>query len=77
MSFARLDLDAFSATMYASPPEGILRSRFSNKREHRGALSQMTVECELTIDGAAAAVAGEMMCLPGAAYEALGQRSAS
>ena len=38
----------------------------------------MTVECELTIDGAAAAaVAGEMMCLPGAAYEALRWPSAS
>jgi A-factor biosynthesis hotdog domain len=55
-----------------SPPEGILRARFSNRRERHGLLCGITVESELTIDGTSAAtVCGDLMFFPKTTYERL------
>jgi len=66
-----LDLDAFTDNE-SSPPEGIVRFRFTNKRERRGRLRDLTVEGEVTIAGrSAAAVSGDMMFFPKTTYERL------
>jgi len=66
-----LDLAAF-ADNESSPPEGVLRVRFTNKRERRGRLRDLTVESELTIDGqSAATVSGDMMFFPKTTYQRL------
>lgn len=71
IDFAVVNLDAF-ADNEISPPEGILRARFSNKREHHGVLCGLTVGSELTIDGTSAStVDGDLMFFPQAAYEKL------
>jgi hypothetical protein len=54
----------------ASPPEGILRARFSNKRVRHGRLRELTVESELTIDGlSAATVTGDLLFFPKKTYQ--------
>jgi A-factor biosynthesis hotdog domain len=64
-----VNLEAF-ADDEALPPEGILRARFSNKRERHGRLREITVESELTIDGlSAATVSGDLMFFPKITYE--------
>jgi hypothetical protein len=71
IDFAVLDLDAFLDSEI-SPPEGILRARFSNRREHHGVLCGLTVGSELTIDGkSASTVDGDLMFFPKKAYEKL------
>ncbi len=66
-----VNLDAFTDDE-ASPPEGILRARFSNRRERHGVLCGITVESELTIDGVlAATVCGDLMFFPGTIYQRL------
>lgn len=64
-----VNLEAF-ADDETLPPEGILRARFSNKRERHGRLREITVESELTIDGlSAATVSGDLMFFPKITYE--------
>jgi len=66
-----LDLAAFTDNE-SSPPEGIVRMRFTNKRKRRGRLRDLTVESELTIDGqSAATVSGDMMFFPKTTYQRL------
>jgi hypothetical protein len=71
IDFAVVDLAAFADNEH-SPPEGILRARFSNRREHHGVLCGLTVGSELTIDGTSAStVDGDLMFFPRTAYEEL------
>jgi A-factor biosynthesis hotdog domain len=66
-----VNLDAFADTEI-SPPEAILRARFSNKRERHGVLSGLTVESELTIEETSAAtVHGDLMFFPKTTFERL------
>ncbi len=69
IDFHVVNLEAY-ADDEASPPEGILRTRISNKSERRGLLYGITVESELTIDGRpGGSVCGEVIVLPRATYE--------
>jgi A-factor biosynthesis hotdog domain len=69
IDFRVASLDAY-ADNESSPPEGILRARYANKLERNGGLIGMSVESELTIDGASAGtVAGELMFFPQADYK--------
>lgn len=69
IDFAVLNLDAF-ADDEVSPPEGILRARFSNRRERDGVLCGLTVGSILTIDGTSAStVEGDLMFFPKDEYE--------
>jgi hypothetical protein len=71
IDFCVVNLDAFSDDE-ASPPEGILRARFSNRRERHGMLCGISVQSELTIDGiSAATVTGDLMFFPRVTYERL------
>ncbi len=71
IDFSVVNLDAFTDSE-ESPPEGIMRARFSNKRERRGVLCGITVQSELTIDGlAAATVDGDLMFFPRTTYQRL------
>ena len=71
IDFAVVNLAAFADNEH-SPPEGILRARFSNRREHHGVLCGLTVGSELTIDGTSAStVDGDLMFFPKTAYEEL------
>jgi hypothetical protein len=71
IDFRVVDLDAF-ADDETAPPEGILRARFSKKRERNGMLSGITLESELTINGAlAGTVLGVMMFYSKTTYKRL------
>jgi hypothetical protein len=71
IDFRVVNLDAFTDSE-DSPPEGIMRARFSNKRERRGVLCGVTVDSELTIDGiSAATVDGDLMFYPKTTYARL------
>jgi hypothetical protein len=66
-----VNLEAFTDDE-TSPPEGILRARFSNKRIRHGRLRELTVSSELTIDGTSAAtVSGDLMFFPRVTYQRL------
>jgi len=69
----RIDFTVASLESYAdgneSPPEGILRARFSNKRKRDGMLTGLSLESEMTIDGElAASISGDLMFLPPVTY---------
>jgi A-factor biosynthesis hotdog domain len=71
IDFGVVNLEAFRDSE-DSPPEGIMRARFSNKRERRGVLCGVTVQSELTIDGlAAGTVDGDLMFFPKTTYQRL------
>ena len=71
INFRVVNLDAFTDNE-VSPPEGILRARFSNRRERKGILCGITVQAELTIEGTSAAtVSGDLMFFPKITYERL------
>jgi hypothetical protein len=71
IDFTVVNLNAFTDTEIA-PPEGILRARFSNKRERHGVLCGITVDSELTIDGVSAGtVCGDLMFFPKGTYQRL------
>jgi hypothetical protein len=71
IDFGVVNLDAFTDSE-ESPPEGIMRARFSNKRERRGVLCGITVQSELTIDGmSGATVDGDLMFFPKTTYQRL------
>src|ERR1700677_455099 len=66
-----VNLDAF-ADDESSPPEGIMRARFSNKRVRHGRLRELTVASELSIGGTSAAtVSGDLMFFPKITYQRL------
>jgi hypothetical protein len=71
IDFSVVNLYAFTDTELA-PPEGVLRARFSNKRQHHGELCGITVESELTIDGiSAGTVNGDLMFFPKITFESM------
>ena len=71
IDFHVVDLEAFTDND-AWPPEGILRACFSNKRHRRGALHEITVECELTIEGTpGGSVYADVVVLPKKTYQRL------
>jgi A-factor biosynthesis hotdog domain len=75
----RIDLRAASLDAYrdneTSPPEVILRARYANKRERHGVLTGMTIESDLTIDGApAGTVDGDLIFFPPTDYQEMRSR---
>ena len=66
-----VNLDAFTDDE-SSPPEGVLRANFTNKRLRHGRLRELTVASELSIDGTSAAtVSGDLMFFPRITYQRL------
>jgi A-factor biosynthesis hotdog domain len=69
IDFAVVNLKAFADNLL-SPPEGVLRARFSNRRERHGVLCGLTVGSVLSIDGTSAStVDGDLMFFPKDEYE--------